>query len=144
MTASAMEIFHRGQRVAVHLRSAIRGSFTTLPEHRSPRHKAVVELSHERLLREAEGIGPSTAAVIRQQVFGRVHPEQTLRRSLGILRLAKDFDSARLEAACQRALILGSTSYRSVRALIQNPVQIELPGLSIPVHSNLRGPSYYQ
>lgn len=144
MTASAMEIFHRGQRVAAHLRSGIKGSFTTQAEHRSPRHKAVVELSHERLLREAEGVGPATAAVIRQQVFGRVHPEQTLRRSLGILRLAKDFDSARLEAACLRALSLGSTSYRSIRALIQAPVQTTLPGLSIPTHDNLRGPSYYQ
>lgn len=144
MTATAMEIFHRGQRVATHLRSGIKGSFTTLPEHRSPRHKAVVELSHERLLREAEGVGPATAAVIRQQVFGRVHPEQTLRRSLGILRLAKDFDALRLEAACLRALTLGSTSYRSIRALIQAPVQTTLPGLSTPVHENLRGPSYYQ
>ena len=103
LTATGVEIFHRGQRVAIHLRSGIRGSFTTIPEHRPPRHQAVVELSHERLLRDAERVGPCTAAVIRQQVHGRVHPEQTLRRSLGILRLAKDFDPARLEAACERA-----------------------------------------
>lgn len=144
LTATGVEIFQRGQRVAVHLRSGIRGSFTTIPEHRPPRHQAVVELPHERLLRDAERIGPCTAAVIRQQVHGRVHPEQTLRRSLGILRLAKDFDPGRLEAACARALALGSTSYRTLRALIQAPVQSELPGLSIPAHDNLRGPSYYQ
>jgi transposase len=144
LTARAVEIFHRGKRVAAHLRATIRGSFTTLAEHRSPRHKAVVELSHERLLREAEGVGPATAAVIRQQVHARVHPEQTLRRSLGILRLARDFDAARLEAACRRALALGSTNYRTVRALIKAPVQQELPGLSTPAHDNLRGPSYYQ
>lgn len=144
LTASALEIFHRGKRVAVHLKAPVRGVFTTIAEHRPARHQAVVELSHERLLREAERIGPSTAAVIRQQVHARVHPEQTLRRSLGILRLAKDFDAARLEAACQRALTLGSTSYRTLRALIQAPQQAELPGLSIPAHDNVRGPSYYQ
>ena len=144
LTASGVEIFHRGTRLAVHRRSSLRGSFTTSAEHRPPRHQAVVELSHERLLRDAERIGPCTAAVIGQQVHGRVHPEQTLRRSLGILRLAKDFDAVRLEAACQRALVLGSTSYRTLRALIQAPVQSELPGLSIPAHDNLRGPSYYQ
>lgn len=144
LTATGVEIFHRGQRVAVHLRSGVRGSFTTIAEHRPPRHQAVVELSHERLLRDAERVGPCTAAVIRQQMHGRVHPEQTLRRSLGILRLAKDFDPPRLEAACARALALGSTSYRTLRALIQAPVQSELPGLSIPAHDNLRGPSYYQ
>lgn len=144
LTATGVEIFHRGERVAIHLRSGIRGSFTTIPEHRPPRHQAVVELSHERLLRDAERVGPYAAAVIRQQVHGRVHPEQTLRRSLGILRLAKDFDPARLEAACERALALGSTSYRTLRALIQAPVQSALSGLSIPAHENLRGPSYYQ
>ncbi|MGQ0619843.1 MAG: ATP-binding protein [Panacagrimonas sp.] len=144
LTATGVEIFHRGQRVAVHLRSGIRGGFTATAEHRPPRHQAVVELSHERLLRDAERIGPFTAAVIRQQVHGRVHPEQTLRRSLGILRLAKDFDPARLEAACERALALGCTSYRTLRALIQAPVQSTLPGLSIPAHDDLRGPSYYQ
>lgn len=144
LTATGVEIFYRGQRIAVHLRSGIRGSFTTTAEHRPLRHQAVVELSHERLLRDAERVGPFTAAVIRQQVHGRVHPEQTLRRSLGILRLAKDFDPARLEAACERALTLGSTSYRTLRALIQAPVQSALPGLSIPAHENLRGPSYYQ
>jgi transposase len=144
LSASAIEIFHRGVRVAAHRRSGIRGIFTTIPEHRPPRHQAVMELSHERLLRNAEQIGPCTAAVIRQQVHGRVHPEQTLRRSMGILRLAKDFDAARLEAACERALRLGSTSYRTLRALIQAPGQKELPGLSIPAHDNLRGPSYYQ
>jgi hypothetical protein len=73
-----------------------------------------------------------------------VHPEQTLRRSLGILRLARDFDPARLEAACRRALTLGSTNYRTVRALIQAPQQQDLPGFSTPAHDNLRGPSYYQ
>lgn len=144
LTATALEIFHRGKRVAVHLKAPMRGVFTTIAEHRSARHQAVVELSHERLLREAERIGPSTVAVIRQQVHARLHPEQTLRRSLGILRLAKDFDAARLEAACQRALMLGSTSYRTLRALIQAPQQAELPGLSIPTHDNVRGPSYYQ
>lgn len=144
LTAPAVEIFHRGQRVAAHLRSTVRGSFTTLAEHRSPRHRAVVELSHERLLRDAEAIGPATAAVIRHQVHARLHPEKTLRRSLGILRLAKDFDAARLEAACKRAWGVGSTSYRAIRALIQMPAQAVLPGLSLPAHGNLRGPTYYQ
>ncbi|MFA5941835.1 MAG: IS21 family transposase [Sinimarinibacterium sp.] len=144
LTVSTIEVFLRGQRVAAHLRSRIRGSFTTLPDHRPPRHKAVVELSHERLLREATAIGPATASVVRQQVHARVHPEQTLRRSLGILRLAKDFDAARLEAASERALILGSTNYRTLRALIKAPVQKEIPALSLPAHGNLRGPTYYQ
>lgn len=130
--------------MALHLKSPIKGTFTTIPEHRPARHQAVVEFSHERLLRDAERIGPCTAAVIRQQVHARIHPEKTLRRSMGILRLAKDFDAARLEAACERALTLGSTSYRSLRALIQAPQQQEIPGLSIPAHDNLRGPSYYQ
>lgn len=34
---------------------------------------------------------------------------------------------------------MGSTSYRTLRTLIQAPVQSELPGLSMPAHDNLRG-----
>ncbi|MGH8441833.1 MAG: IS21 family transposase [Nevskiaceae bacterium] len=142
LTAQTVEIFHRGSRVAAHVRSQMKGSFTTLPAHRPERHRAVVDLTHERLLKQAEAIGPATASVIRAQALTRKHPEYALRAGLGVLRLAKDFSPAKLEAACVRALALKSTSYRAVRALIQAPEQTEL-SLSLPAHGNVRGSSYY-
>lgn len=142
LSAATVEVFHRGSRVAANVRSQLKGSFTTCPAHRPERHRAVVDLTHERLLRQAEAIGPATAGVLTAQVHARKHPEHALRACLGILRLAKDFSAEKLEAACGRALSLKSTSYRAIRALIQAPAQTEL-SLSLPVHGNLRGSSYY-
>lgn len=144
LTASAIEIFLHGQRVAAHLRSVLRAGFSTIPGHRPERHQAIVDLSHEKLLARAEAIGPATAGVLRHQALTRKHPEHALRASLGILRLAQDFSGVQLEAACRRALQLGSTSYRVVRALLTAPApaQTEL-SLSLPTHANVRGPSYY-
>lgn len=143
LTARTVEILHRGQRLAAHLRSPVQGTFTTLPAHRPIRHQAIIDLSHEKLLRQAEAIGPSTVGVLYAQIHARKHPEHALRASLGILRLAGDFSAERLEAACGRGLALKSTRYRAIRALIQNPAaQAELT-LSLPEHENLRGSSYY-
>jgi transposase len=142
LCASTVEIFLRGIRVAAHVRSTVRGGFTTIPAHRPERHRAVVELTHEKLLRRAEAVGPATAGVLQAQIHTRTHPEQALRACLGILRLAQDFSPEKLEDACRRALALQSSSYRAVRALIASPPQTELT-LSLPEHANVRGPSYY-
>lgn len=142
-TAATVEIYLRNQRVAAHARSEIKGGFTTCPAHRPERHRAIVEWSQERLLRQAEAIGPSTAAVLQAQFLARKHPEYALRSCLGILRLAKDFSATQLEAACTRALTLKSVSYRTLRSLLRTPGKhTELP-LSLPAHGNVRGPSYY-
>ena len=94
MTARGVEIFHRQQRIATHVRSAQRGHFTTAAAHRPERHSAVIDLTHEKLMQRAVAIGPATVEVLAQQVQRRRHPEEALRASLGILRLAKDFSPA--------------------------------------------------
>ena len=77
----------------------------------------------------------------------RRHPEQSYRRCLGILRLAKAYSNDRLEAACQRAINLGSHSVRSIESILKHRLdeQPQEPHtLSLPLeHENLRDPSYY-
>jgi transposase len=143
ITAMAVEIFHKGSRVAAHLKGAHKGQFMTDAAHRPPAHQAVVELNHERLQRRAEAIGPATAAVIRTQAERRKHRDETLRASLGILRLAKDYSPQALEAACQRALRLKTTSYRSLVMLLQAPPPQAAPPLPKIEHDNVRGPDYF-
>jgi transposase len=76
----------------------------------------------------------------------RRHPEQGYRSCLGILRLAKRYDAARLEAACARALTAGARSYRHVDAILKRgldrttPAPPTAPG---PAHDNIRGRDYY-
>jgi hypothetical protein len=85
IAAHTIEVYYRGQAVARHLKGSGSRRFITEPGHRPERHNAVIELSHERLLERAEAIGPATATVLREQTARRVHPEEALRASLGIL-----------------------------------------------------------
>ena len=91
------------------------------PAHRPERHSAVIDLTHEKLMQRAVAIGPATVEVLAQQVQRRRHPEESLRASLGILRLAKDFSPDALERAAERAVALATFSYRALRALISVP-----------------------
>jgi transposase len=142
VAASTIEVFHRGQRVAAHARSQRVGGFTTVDAHRPPHHQSVVNLTHARLLARAEAIGAATVAVLRAQSQRRKHPDEALRASLGILRLARDFSPPQLEAACQRAVALNSLSYRAVRTLITAPAPIPVTAPKVE-HANLRGADYF-
>jgi hypothetical protein len=146
ISAHTLEIFYRQQPVATHLRVTLRGQFITTAEHRPERHSAVVELTHERLQQRALAVGPATAQVLVEQLHRRRHPEESLRASLGILRLARDFSPAQLEAAAQRALTLKVCSYRAVRALITAAESAaEQPQSTLPLdHENVRGGTYFQ
>ena len=148
LTARMVELFYRGKLVASHVKNTHPGTFTTVDAHRPPKHRAVIELNHERLRERALAIGPSTAALLDRQWHAKLHPEQTLRRSLGILRLARDFTPARLEAACERALQVGALSYRAIRALIDAGPSTPAPPLPMQpdllAHDNVRGPTYFR
>lgn len=143
LTARMLEVYYRGQAVATHARSGAARRFVTDPGHRPERHRAVIELSHERLLERAEAVGPATAAVLREQVHRRTHPDEALRASLGILRLAHDFSGTALEQACKRALALRTYSYRAVRALITAPPTAPPDPAPIAAHDNVRGARYF-
>ena len=77
------------------------------------------------------------------------HPEHGYRSCLGILRLAKRYGDARLEAACARALRVGARSYRHVDSILKNGLDrvplVEEPTNDSPLdHENVRGGGYYQ
>jgi transposase len=143
LSASAVEIFLRGQRLAIHPRATRKGSFTTLPEHRPPSHQNVADLSIEKLYRQAEAIGVSTVAVLRAQGTRRKHPHESIRTALGIVRLANDFSTEALEVACSRALLLNTLSYRSVRNLIEHPPRAQAPEPLRTAHEHVRGADYF-
>ena len=87
------------------MRSHSPGRHTTVAEHMPEKHRLFAEQwSPERFSRWAEKIGPATGALITHVLQARRHPEQSYRSCLGILRLAKTYSDARLEAAAQRAL----------------------------------------
>jgi len=143
IAARTVEVFLRGKAVAVHPRSLRRGGFTTLAEHRPAQHRAITDLSIEKLFQQAEAVGPNTLAVLREQSTHKKHHHETLRGALGILRLARDFDGPALEAACGRALTLRTVGYRAIRQLIQQPPTAPPPPPPRLAHENLRGATYF-
>ena len=149
LTSSAIEVFHSNRRVAAHVRSHRAGAFSTLAEHRPKAHQKHLEWSPSRLIRWAEEIGASAAALVQKILDSRPHPEQGYRACLGLMRLAKRYSPERLEAACFRALRSGAHSYRSVKSILEHgldrvPLEIQ-PELTLPAdHENVRGAAYYQ
>ena len=146
MTATALEVFHAGHRVAAHRRSAQRGGFTTDPAHMPKAHQAHHAWRPSRFITWASTIGPQTAALVAAILADRPHPEQGYRSCLGILRLAKRYNANRLEAACARALAAGARSYRHVDAILRRGLDRAPDTLAAPAvldHENLRGRDYY-
>ena len=110
ITANTVECLYRGQRVASHVRSALIARHTTADEHMPEKHRRMGRWTPERFTRWAENIGPNTGALITTVLGSRRHPQQAFRSCLGILRLAKSYGDARLEAAARRALAIGANS----------------------------------
>src|SRR3954453_10869432 len=148
ITTKTVEIFHRGKLVAAHLRSLRPNRATTLADHMPSSHRRYHDWTHERILREAAVIGPDAAALVQIILRSRPHPEQGFRSCIGILGLRKRYGADRLDAACAKALTLGTRSYGSVAAILKNaqdrktPPQGKTDQASL-LHDNIRGPGYY-
>ena len=156
ITERSVEVFHKGKRVAAHLRASGNRRHTTVPEHMPSSHRRHAGWTHERICNQANTIGHNTAAMIAIILKARPHPEQGFRSCIGILRLAKAHGSDRLEAACARALEIGAHSYSSINSILKNnldrrtaknaPNQAsgaktrESPAIQ---HANIRGSKYF-
>jgi transposase len=148
ITSATVEIFHRGARVASHAFSAVRNRHTTIPEHMPSAHRRHAEWTPARLMYEAEKIGPATLALFEVIMRAKPHPEQGFRSCLGILRLAKSYGPARLEAACERGNNIGARSYGSIASILQHGLdrayaQEKAPDGAPIKHANIRGRDYY-
>lgn len=149
LTDKTIELFHAGRRVAVHVRSRRQGSHSTNAEHMPKAHRAHMEWTPGRLLTWAAQMGPHTRDLVKHLLWHRPHPEMGYRSCLGLLNLAKRFGATRLEAACQRTLLLGSPTRRSVLSILeqgldQQPLPETTPAQPSLLHQNIRGPGYYQ
>jgi len=148
ITDQTVELFHRGARVASHLRGSRRAQHTTTPEHMPSAHRRHAGWTPTRLLHEAAAIGPATAGLVEQVLTAKPHPEQGFRACLGILRLVRSYGRERVEAACRRGLAIGARSYDSVLSILrqgldQAPHPEPAPEEPPVWHENIRGSGYY-
>lgn len=146
-SATTVEIFHQGKRVAAHVRSYLPGKFTSLEEHRPKSHQRYLRWAPSRLIDWASKTGPQCGLVVERILKDKPHPEMGYRSCLGIIQLGKGVGAERLEAACARALRFNTCSYHSIKSILEHGLERqdnepELPFCS-PEHPNVRGQAYY-
>ncbi len=159
-TATVVELFYRGRRVASHRRSHKVGGYSTNVEHMPKAHRDRAEWSPSRVINWAGSIGPSVKILAERILATKKHPEQGYRAALGIVRLEKKYGKTRIEAAAKRALEVGAHSYRFVNELLKNKMDFVEQTLDLPTESfidpitkeeqlpplgaeNVRGGDYY-
>jgi len=145
ITARIVEVFHRGTRIAAHMRSSSDRRHTTVREHMPSSHRRYADWTPERIRRQAGEIGRNTATLIEIIMRERPHPEQGFRASIGIIRLLKSYGRDRLEAACGRALEIGARSFTSVQFDPEDQPRSQngphLPDEPAIYAPNIRGPA---
>jgi len=146
-TPTTVEIFHKGQRIASHVRCREYGRAISQNQHRPKSHQAHLEWSPSRMVNWARTIGPNTAQLFTRILNDKPHPEMGYRSCLGIIRLAQQYSAERMEAAAERAVLTGACRYQSVKSILKaslDAVPLSPPQSSPPVtHDNLRGAEYF-
>ena len=148
-TAKIVEIFFRNKRITSHIRDYNKGKHTTLPEHMPESHRKYLEWTPTRIIDWAGKTGPNIKELVKNILESREYPEQGYRSCLGIMRLVKYYSVERLEKACMRAIKYRLYSYRSVKNILEQKLDLQVePELNnkivSPLHENIRGEIYYK
>lgn len=148
-TTSVVEVFQAGVRVALHARSrGPKGLATIDPQHRPRSHREYGDWPPERILAWALTLGPNVGELVSAMLTQRPHPELSYRSALGVIRMGKTYGNDRLDAACRRALHIGSPSYRSVAGILQRQLdRVAIPAPTMPgppiTNDDVRGGDYF-
>ena len=142
-----VEVFLRGERIAVHARSRKPFSHTIAPEHMPERHKKHLAWTPHRLIAWAEKTGPNTAEVVKTIFAGKPYAEMGFRPALGVMRLAESHGAEKMERVCAYALPRRLIRVSQLSQLLKmeagggNLFHAEEP--KVVAHENLRGMSQY-
>lgn len=114
-----IEIFHEGERVAVHHRSKGRGLFVTQKSHYPDAHRAYSEVTPLQTKSQAACIGPQTLELVGGLLSGDT-PLKKLRSAQGIVNLSKQYAPEQIEEACLAANRLNQKNYAFVERMLKN------------------------
>ena len=149
LRGSMIDVFHRHQQIASHIRSQAKGRSTTIKEHRPQAHqRAGVEETRAWLEQQAQDIGPNVHAFVAAVMGRNPNPEFGFRSCYGVLRLANGHEAERFDAACRYALELGTRTWRGLDNILRTGADraaAEPEPETMPIdHSNIRGPEAYK
>jgi transposase len=148
ITASTIEAFQGGKRVASHQRAGPddrRG--TTVKAHMPAKHRQYADMTAEKVRTDAQTVGPNVATLVEVILRNKPRPEQGIRACVGILKLKRGCGPERLDAACARALVLNACSLKSVTSILKNHLETQsvetAPEAPTIAHTNIRGAHYF-
>jgi len=142
-----VEMFYHYERIAFHKRDRLAYTYTTVNEHLSPAHRFITELTSDRFVSLAGEIHPDVKLYISVILESQRHRDQAYRICIGVLGFAKKVGNERLTKACQRATSCGTYSYRIIKKILEQGLDMdkdEGENLKMPEHNNIRGKDYYQ
>lgn len=146
VTTTMVEVINGNrERVALHVRRYSGKRYATQPEHMPEKHRRQLEASSRTgkdYQQWADTVGESTRAVIDRMLSAQDFEQTAYRSCMGVLQFAKKHSPEALEAACKRAIEVGSPYYTTVKNLIQNP-PLTKRNRPLPVHENLRSPAEF-
>ena len=147
-TPTTVEIFHKGKRVASHLRSRETNKAVTINEHRPKSHQEHLAWTPSRIVTWARTIGPNTARLVERMMEEKPHPEMGYRACLGVIRLGNKYGQDRMEASALRALLTGACRLKNIESILKTSLDRQpleaAPDVAPPAaHDNIRGASYF-
>ena len=143
-----VEVYDQEDRVASHQRSFRKGGYTTVADHMPSNHRHHAEWTPKRITRWAATVGENTRKVCEEILQSGECPEQGFSACMGIIKLAQQHGADRTDAACDRALKIGSPRYRSIKSILKRglesaPLFESDARASLGEHEHIRGPEYY-
>lgn len=98
------------------------------------------------MLNWGASVGPGAKTIVKHQLTNRPPPQRWGTACLGLLSLSRMYGKEQLEAACPRALVIGSPTRRSMLSILESYLDRQ-PVLPIPLiewhssdHEHVRGP----
>ena len=147
-TAFIVEVLHKRNRVASHPRSyGPKGTAVTTEEHRPRSHREYGKWPPSRVISWAESCGDAVGEVVTTILQSKRHPEMGYRSCMALIRDTKRYTPERVNAACHRALAIGSPTRKSIQMILKRgldrvPVAEPLPCTRVD-HDNVRGGVYF-
>jgi len=133
------------ERVALQVRRYSGSRYVTDPAHMPESHRRQAEFSRRTgpdYVKWAKTVGDKTRTVIERILKSQEFEQTAYRSCMGVMQFANKFSPEQLEAACCRALEIGSPIYSTVKKLIQSPPAAKRPQ-PLPKHENLRNPAEF-
>ncbi len=143
-----VEVYHNGDRVALHHRTVSSSKYVTIEDHLPSTHQAFRAWSPAYFNRCAEKIGTNTALYISALINQFAYPEHAFKQAQGILSLSKAYGVLELEQACTTGLQMTHYGMSKIQRILknktyQNPESKNTVHHNIGAHDNLRDPNQY-